>query len=75
MVEGKEVTMARERRTYAQLRKMTVTLTEQNARFLERLAEYYGISLSETLRRILYDTEHARLQRLASQRQAERENL
>jgi predicted transcriptional regulator len=66
--------MARERRTYAKLHRMTVILTEQNIRLLERLAEYSGISLNETLRRILYDYERERLQRLARERDLERAN-
>lgn len=64
--------MARQRQTYTKMRGMTLTLTEKNALFLERIAEYYGISINETVRRLICDTERTSQQRTSSRATEER---
>ncbi|HXG20369.1 MAG TPA: hypothetical protein VNN62_15000 [Methylomirabilota bacterium] len=63
------------KRRFAKFRRMTAALSEQNLRFLERRAEYHGISLSEMLRRILCDLEEEYRQYFAAEREREREKL
>lgn len=62
------------RQTYAKLHRVTIALTEPNLRFLQRLSEFYGLSLSETARRVFSDAEQARRRQLVHEREMERGN-